>query len=78
MRSDTHKHLEDCTLLRVNAQTARGTGLIDIGLDRGGRRRLGAIHLYLYVFPEHPEGSVAKGIARRYVSIARKSRIDLD
>ena len=23
MRSDTYKHLEDCTLLRVNAQTAR-------------------------------------------------------
>ena len=23
MRSDTHKHLEDCTLLSVNAQTAR-------------------------------------------------------
>ena len=66
MRSDTHKHLEDCTLLRVNAQTAR---------DGPYRHRIcveeaddvWAPHLYLYVFPTHPEGSVAKGIARRYV-----------
>jgi len=66
MRSTTHEHLEDCTLVRVNAQIARNAPYRHrITLEEGDAEY--APHLYLYVFPTKPIGSVANGIARKYV-----------
>ena len=62
MRSDTHKHLEDCTLLRVNAQTARdGPYRHRISIEEADD--VWAPHLYLYVFPAHPEVRIPRPCA---------------
>ena len=64
MRSDTYKHLEDCTLLRVNAQTAReGPYRHRISIEEADD--VWAPHLYLYVFPAHPEVRVPRPCASR-------------
>ena len=77
MRSDTYKHLEDCTLLRVNAQTAReGPYRHRISIEEADD--VWAPHLYLYVFRSTRRAVWPRASRGATCSTARKNRIDRD